>query len=123
MGNGIGSECDGTVVVNVRKEPCDVYIGRAMPGFKASRFANPYRIGADGSRAQVLARYREHLEALLERDPAARQDLEALRGKRLGCWCKPEACHGDILVLALQGRLSDTPSARPAQTDLFCDAP
>ena len=25
-------------------------------------------------------------------------DIEELRGKNLGCWCKPLACHGDVLV-------------------------
>lgn len=26
------------------------------------------------------------------------EQLLELEGKNLGCWCKPEACHGDILV-------------------------
>jgi hypothetical protein len=25
-------------------------------------------------------------------------DLVELKGKTLGCWCKPKTCHGDILV-------------------------
>ena len=25
-------------------------------------------------------------------------DLHELEGKTLGCWCKPEKCHGDILI-------------------------
>ena len=24
--------------------------------------------------------------------------LHELRGKQLGCWCKPKLCHGDVLV-------------------------
>lgn len=27
--------------------------------------------------------------------------LPELKG-RLGCWCKPEACHGDVLVELLE---------------------
>ncbi len=108
-----------TVVVHVRKALYDVYIGRAMPGFAASRFANPFRIGPDGSRAMVLSRYRSFLRDLLARDPQAREALEDLRGKRLGCWCKPEDCHGDILVLALDGRLDEDPPEPHAQGSLF----
>lgn len=101
-----------TTVVNVKHEECDVYIGRAMPGRPASRFANPFRIGPDGSRAEVLAKYEVHCRALLAQDPAAREDLNRLKGKRLGCWCKPHACHGDFLVSLLDG-------PAPRQADLF----
>lgn len=104
-----------TTVVNVRVDEFDVYIGRAMPGFAASRFANPFRIGPDGSRAQVIARYRQHLDALLASDPQATVELESLRGKRLGCWCKPAACHGDVLFEKLEG----SSSLQPAQRSLF----
>lgn len=27
-----------------------------------------------------------------------KDDLLKLNGKTLGCWCKPDACHGDILI-------------------------
>lgn len=89
-----------------------------MRGLRASRFANPYKIGVDGSRETVLRLYRAHLRAMLERDPQARQELEALRGKRLGCFCKPKDCHGDILVEALEGSMLDEPR-EPAQRCLF----
>lgn len=26
------------------------------------------------------------------------QQLPELKGKTLGCWCKPGKCHGDILL-------------------------
>ena len=75
-----------------------LYIGRQMyrggwrlPG---SKWANPYRIGRDGTRAEVIARYREYV---LE-NPDLRDSLPELRGKVLGCWCTPEACHGDVLT-------------------------
>jgi Domain of unknown function (DUF4326) len=75
-----------------------VYVGRAMyrGGWRlaASPLANPFRIGVDGDRDQVIAQYREYL--------AGRLDLLALlpelRGKRLGCWCKPLACHADVIA-------------------------
>lgn len=97
-----------TQVVHVKREPYDVYIGRAMPGFSASRFANPFKVGRDGSREVCIARYREHLLAT----PELMAQLEQLRGKRLGCWCKPKACHGDVLVELLHG---PTPAAAPPE--------
>ena len=34
----------------------------------------------------------------LEKDPTLIDTLIACKGKTLGCWCKPEKCHGDVLV-------------------------
>ena len=89
-----------TTVVHVR-DGCDVYIGRAMPGRTASAFANEARIGRDGTRAQVIRLYKEHILSRLANEPQLRAELEALRGKRIGCWCKPDDCHGDVLVWLL----------------------
>jgi hypothetical protein len=75
-------------VVHCKRSPYDVYIGRP------SKWGNPFRIGPDGDRETVIARYRAYLltnEVLL----AA---LPELVGKTLGCWCRPAACHGDILA-------------------------
>lgn len=77
-----------TRVVHVMKETCDVYIGR--PGI----WGNPFRIGVDGSREEVIEKYRMYIQSrpdLLER-------VSTLRGKVLGCFCKPLACHGDVLA-------------------------
>ena len=74
-------------VVNIRNEKCEVYIGRG------SKWGNPFKIPADGDRAEVIRKYREYI--------LKRQDLlnalDELRGKILGCYCKPLACHGDVL--------------------------
>ncbi len=83
-----------TTVVNLRRGPYDVYIGRG----RGSIWGNPFRIGPDGDRATVLKKYREWL---LSDDPQActlRARLPELRDKRLGCFCKPQGCHGDILA-------------------------
>ncbi len=85
-----------TTVVNVKKEHCDVYIGRPGP------FGNPFRIGTDGDREQVINKYREWFYNKLK-DEAFRGKIETLKGKRLGCWCKPLNCHGDIIVEYLEG--------------------
>jgi hypothetical protein len=75
-------------VVNRRTEAFDVSIDRT------SIWGNPFLIGLDGTREEVITKYAAYL--------AARPDLVALlptlRGKRLGCWCAPLGCHGDVLA-------------------------
>lgn len=78
-----------TRVVHCRKEPYDVYIGRPGP------WGNPFLIGPDGTRDEVIAKY----EARLRASPGLLLMLPRLHGKVLGCWCRPEyACHGDVLA-------------------------
>lgn len=77
-----------TRVVNIKTEPCDVYIGRG------SIWGNPFRSGVDGSRAEVIEKYRLYLTY----HPEITSQIEILRGKTLGCHCKPKACHGDVLL-------------------------
>lgn len=82
-------------VVHCKKEKYDNYIGRAVPraGLKASVWGNPSIIGKDGTREEVMAKYR----AWLLGNADLLETLPELKGKILGCWCAPEACHGDIL--------------------------
>ena len=77
-----------TLVVNKYQENYDVYIGRG------SKWGNPFRIGEDGTREDVIEQYREWIQT----QSNLLNSLEELRGKTLGCFCKPKACHGDILV-------------------------
>ena len=75
-------------VVTVR-EPYDVYIGRGSP------YGNPFVIGQDGTREEVIAKYEKMVEAW----PQLLQRVKTeLRGKILGCHCSPKPCHGDILA-------------------------
>jgi len=76
-----------TKVVHCRKK-YDVYIGRP------SKWGNPFLIGKDGSRKAVIDKYEKYI---LSR-PDLLADLHELKGKTLGCWCKPKLCHGDVLV-------------------------
>jgi hypothetical protein len=80
-------------VVHCKRERYDVYIGRP------SKWGNPFVIGKDGTRTQVIAKY----EAWLRRQPALMAALPELRGKVLGCWCHPHPCHGEVLA-RLAGR-------------------
>lgn len=80
-------ECNMTKVVNIRKEKYDVYIGRG------SKWGNPYIIGRDGTREEVIEKYKKHFWK-----SGLANKLHELKGKRLGCYCKPLACHGDFLA-------------------------
>lgn len=84
-----------TTVVHVKQAPFDVYIGRAEPrsGLPKTKWANPYRLGLHGTRTDI-AKYRDFL--LRRGDLLAA--LPEIKGKVLGCWCFPRACHGDVLA-------------------------
>lgn len=86
-----------TRVVNIKHEDYDVYIGRAVPrrGLKKSPYANPFKIGKDGTREEVIEKYREWLLNQPELIERAKREL---KGKVLGCWDKPLPCHGDVLA-------------------------
>jgi hypothetical protein len=78
-------------VLNKNKHDClkAVYIGRGSYG------GNPYRIGQDGSREEVIEKYRQYLTLNPQVVAFARQEL---RGKDLACFCAPLSCHSDILL-------------------------
>lgn len=77
-----------TTVVNIRFARYDVYIGRP------SAFGNPFR----GPFA--IEGYREWLRG----QPTLITQIRAeLRGKILGCWCKPKPCHGDVIARVAEG--------------------
>jgi uracil-DNA glycosylase family 4 len=78
-----------SLVVHCKKSPYDVYIGRP------SKWGNPFTIGKDGTRAEVIEKHR----LWLMEQPDLLNSLDELKGKRLGCWCRPEACHGDLLAI------------------------
>ena len=85
-----------TEVVNIRYAACDVYIGRAGRG-EDGYFRNPFRLLPGMSRGAALDRYRSYFYGRLRTDPEFRQRIHALKGKRLGCFCKPYPCHRDII--------------------------
>jgi hypothetical protein len=111
-------------VVHVRDQvPGAVYVGR--PRFRGDAaggvtWGNPYRVGKDGTRAEVIARYRADLLA----SPLRLRLLPQLRGKPLACWCRrdgeeptPEnACHADVL-LDLLSRFTDAELRRMGQEE------
>lgn len=103
-GVGIVCRCEGemTTVIDIHtvngvRPEYDIYIGRQNPwqGFKRSKWANPYKVGKDGTLEEVLLKYKRHVLS----DYKLMRALPELKGKRLGCWCKNKhACHGDVLA-------------------------
>ncbi len=79
-----------TRVVHMRQidKPNTVRIDRK------TKWGNPFVIGKDGSRSEVIAKYKEYIKH--RGDLLA--ELNELKGKNLACWCKPLPCHGDVLV-------------------------
>ena len=87
-----------TTVVHNLREDFDVYIGREVPehGLLASKWGNPFimKDEGDAERDRAVAAYKKWVVE----QPALIASLEELRGRRLGCWCAPKRCHGDVLV-------------------------
>ncbi len=82
-------------VVHCKHEPYDVYIGRP------SKWGNPYVIGKDGDRDEVISKYEMYIMC----HPELFAELQELEGKVLGCWCAPQECHGDILKIMVEDRI------------------
>jgi len=87
-----------TVAVHNQIDEFDVYIGREVPeaGLEASKWGNPFVMAddSDGERRRAIAEYR----AWIVEQPELMASIGELRGLRLGCWCAPQSCHGDVLA-------------------------
>jgi hypothetical protein len=65
---------------------------------ESSIWANPFKINKETTRQQVLDKYKEYITNKLNENPKLITELLKLKGKKLGCWCYPEPCHGNILL-------------------------
>lgn len=90
------------LVVNVRSAAYDVDITRA------TKWGNPFTHIKDAktraqhvvaTRAEAIAKYEEWVQ----QQPHLMAALPTLKGKVLGCYCKPLACHGDVLARLANG--------------------
>lgn len=75
-------------VVHCKRDNYDFLITRP------SKWGNPFIIGVHGTRKEVIEKYRQYILDT----PELFNSLPELKGLTLGCWCKPDACHGDVLV-------------------------
>jgi len=65
-----------------------IYVGRP------SKWGNPFQIGRDGTRRQVISKYEDWLLG----NASLLAQIYELRGHDLVCWCSPKDCHGEILL-------------------------
>ena len=65
---------------------------------RGTKWGNPYKIGFNGDRAEVIKQYKENLYYNISVGEVDLVDLAALHGRDLLCWCAPDACHGDVLI-------------------------
>ena len=91
-----------TTVVNLFDENYDTYIGRKGFGM-TGEFGNPYRLNKDGTRLDILMKFRKYFTKRMNNDQEFKKKIMALRGNTLGCFCKPRDCHGDIIAAYLNG--------------------
>lgn len=94
-----------TFLVNLYKEPYDVYIGRPGKG-QDGYFGNPYK---GMSKLESIALFRKYFYKRLKEDPVFNRRVRALKGKILGCFCAPKPCHGDVIVEYLNGLPEEEP--------------
>lgn len=96
-------------VVNVRDGWVGVtYVGRG----KQSKLGNPFVIGKDGDRDEVIAKYRAWLWVEIQKRGEVWNELVALAQRvkageqlQLGCWCAPQACHADVIAKCIDWML------------------
>ena len=91
-------------VVRIRRsggvllQGCDCYIGRAVKkggwNLDSSIWANPFKRERGLPPGSTLPAYEHYVRS----NPVLMHKIPLLVGKTLGCWCKPEPCHGDVLV-------------------------
>ena len=88
-------------VVHCRREQYDVYIGRGICPVtgRLGDWGNPFTLKRHGLQAIIL-----FVDMLAElREEELIRLVRSLRGKVLGCWCAPRACHGDVLARLANG--------------------
>lgn len=94
-----------TKVVNkTLTDKYDIYIGRGTP------WGNPFAIShGDGpDREEVIEKYKDYFSKKIVEDEAFRNGIIGMKGLRLACFCKPQACHGDVIAEYLDS-LPETP--------------
>lgn len=84
-----------TRVVHCKRESFDVMIDRT------TIFGNPFPL-IKYSRPESILQYSVWFYRQLELVPEFKEAVLELKGLTLGCWCKPKACHGDVIVEYLE---------------------
>ena len=82
-------------VVNMKNEKWDVKVDRS------SVLGNPYRIGKDGTREEVIEKYKKYLWNCICVVDELNRIGSMDDSTKLGCWCKPKACHAEVVLKAV----------------------
>lgn len=77
-----------------------IYLSYTVDISRPYPLGNPFVIGQDGTREDVI---RKHKVLFLSSERLKKIARETCRGKVLGCYCKPKACHGDTIAEYLNG--------------------
>ena len=83
-----------TSVVNLRN--CNM--GEFTLIDRRTAFGNPFVMGRDGNREEVIAKYKEYFYNRMNHDKQFEMEIYNLVGCRLGCWCHPLPCHGNVIA-------------------------
>lgn len=95
-----------TEVVNLKYDKCDIKICRCKdnsipePPLEGC-FGNPFFLrnpNDDNERTHVIYKYKQYFLNRIEIDYKFREAVLSLKGKKLGCFCAPKPCHGDIII-------------------------
>ena len=68
--------------------------GKEQDGY----FGNPFRLRNGEQRGATIEKYKKYFYERLETDAEFKRRVHELKGKTLGCFCKPDACHGDVIA-------------------------
>lgn len=69
-----------------------VYVGRP------TIFGNPFVIGRDGTRDEVIEKYKNWFLEKIINGPEFAEAVRALKtASALICWCAPKRCHADVI--------------------------
>lgn len=87
------------LVVNVQNEKCDVLVGGPNSAWKLPIQLKMALKKEPEHRDKIISEYRIYLERRFKNEPHLKDNLKKqLGGKILGCFCKPQSCHADILA-------------------------
>ncbi len=94
-------------VINLKREPRlreafehALIVNNTVLVDRRTKWGNPWRVGQDGTREEVIARYRADLWRRIRVGEVSLEELAELDGCWLACWCEPLPCHGNVLARA-----------------------
>jgi hypothetical protein len=86
---------------------------------RSTQFGNPYKLKKDGgnyTREESVQEYKRWFCNRIQTDEDFREEIESLRGEKIGCYCvltpktsteRPlDQCHGEVILAHLNGNLS-----------------